>query len=273
MPRAPAEFSIVTLASGVDGMRVPVLEAEARRESAPGHMKGSSGNYAASELTAVSAADEATTIVVIEQRALNRECLSRCFGAVSGQNVLSFPTVEDWLKASDAVSASVIVLCIAGEPRAAEARQQLAQLIQAANQPPIVVLADADEPEQIIEMLHAGVRGYIPSSLPLDVAIESMRLVRAGGVFAPANSLIAARRAKENARTNRLNGNGMFTARQAAVVEALRRGKANKIIAYELNMSESTVKVHVRNIMKKLKAKNRTEVAFMTSGLLQRECI
>jgi DNA-binding NarL/FixJ family response regulator len=54
-------------------------------------------------------------------------------------------------------------------------------------------------------------------------------------------------------------------------VEALRRGKANKIIAYELNMRESTVKVHVRNIMKKLKAKNRTEVAFLTNAWAQAE--
>jgi DNA-binding NarL/FixJ family response regulator len=63
----------------------------------------------------------------------------------------------------------------------------------------------------------------------------------------------------------------MFTARQTAVVEALRRGKANKIIAYELNMRESTVKVHVRNIMKKLRARNRTEVAFMTSRLMEQD--
>jgi len=51
------------------------------------------------------------------------------------------------------------------------------------------------------------------------------------------------------------------------VVRALCRGKANKVIAYELNMCESTVKVHVRNIMKKLKAKNRTEVAVMFKSL------
>ena len=60
----------------------------------------------------------------------------------------------------------------------------------------------------------------------------------------------------------------IFTTRQAAVVEAVRQGKANKIIAYELNMRESTVKVHVRNIMKKLKAGNRTEVAYIASKLI-----
>jgi DNA-binding NarL/FixJ family response regulator len=59
----------------------------------------------------------------------------------------------------------------------------------------------------------------------------------------------------------------MFTVRQTAVVKALRQGKPNKIIAYELKMKESTVKVHVRNIMRKLKAKNRTQVAYMTNQL------
>jgi len=59
----------------------------------------------------------------------------------------------------------------------------------------------------------------------------------------------------------------MFTSRQTAVIAALRQGKQNKIIAHELNMRESTVKVHVRNIMQKLKATNRTEVAYLTNQL------
>ena len=50
-------------------------------------------------------------------------------------------------------------------------------------------------------------------------------------------------------------------------MEALRRGKPNKIIAYELNMCESTVKVHIRNIMKRLKAKNRTEAAYILTNM------
>ena len=64
---------------------------------------------------------------------------------------------------------------------------------------------------------------------------------------------------------------GMFTMRQAEVVQALRKGKANKIIAYELNLRESTVKVHIRNIMKKLKATNRTEVAYKINDLFPLE--
>ena len=53
----------------------------------------------------------------------------------------------------------------------------------------------------------------------------------------------------------------MLTERQNAVVDAVRQGKANKVIAHELNISESTVKVHLHNVMKKLRVKNRTAVA------------
>ena len=246
-------------------MHVPIQHADSRRGNSQVQKKGLSSDPDLVDLAGSEIVGEPTVIVIIEPRVLNRECLARCLGAVSNQIVLAFSTVEDWLKERDTVTASVILLGIPGAPREAEARHQLSLLMQCTNPPPIAILSDVEEPEQIIEMLHAGVRGYIPTSLPLDVAIESMRLVRAGGIFAPASSLIAVRRSRETARPARLAGSGMFTARQAAVVEALRRGKANKIIAYELNMSESTVKVHVRNIMKKLRAKNRTEVAFMTT--------
>ena len=63
-------------------------------------------------------------------------------------------------------------------------------------------------------------------------------------------------------RTASKETNQLFTPRQVAVLNQLRQGKANKIIAYELAMSESIVKVHVRNIMKKMSASNRTEAAY-----------
>jgi DNA-binding NarL/FixJ family response regulator len=60
-----------------------------------------------------------------------------------------------------------------------------------------------------------------------------------------------------------------FTQRQSQILECLRRGMANKLIAYELDMCESTVKVHIRNIMKKLNATNRTQVAYLTRGFFE----
>jgi DNA-binding NarL/FixJ family response regulator len=119
-----------------------------------------------------------------------------------------------------------------------------------------------------MKALEAGARGVIPTSLPLPVAVEAMRLVTVGGTFVPASCLTTLQRASHDTATADPAGAGIFTSRQAAVIEALRKGKANKIIAYELNMRESTVKVHVRNIMKKLKARNRTEVAYIANGMM-----
>ena len=59
-----------------------------------------------------------------------------------------------------------------------------------------------------------------------------------------------------------------MTRRELAVIQAIQQGKSNKLIAYQLNMCESTVKVHVRNIMRKLAAKNRTEVAIKAQSML-----
>jgi DNA-binding NarL/FixJ family response regulator len=60
-----------------------------------------------------------------------------------------------------------------------------------------------------------------------------------------------------------------FSPRQIQVLERLNQGKQNKVIAYELRMVESTVKVHIRHIMKKLNARNRTQVVLMTKYALQ----
>ena len=59
-----------------------------------------------------------------------------------------------------------------------------------------------------------------------------------------------------------------LTPRELSVIDLLREGKPNKLIAARLDMQESTVKVHVRNILKKLNATNRTHAAFVANRLL-----
>jgi DNA-binding NarL/FixJ family response regulator len=60
-----------------------------------------------------------------------------------------------------------------------------------------------------------------------------------------------------------------LTPRETEVLARLRQGKPNKIIAFELDISESTVKVFVRRILTKLRASNRTEVACLLRGQLE----
>jgi DNA-binding NarL/FixJ family response regulator len=61
-----------------------------------------------------------------------------------------------------------------------------------------------------------------------------------------------------------------LSARQRDVLQLLSQGETNKIIAHNLGVSESTVNVHVRNLMKMLRAHNRTQVVIFTGSLLKR---
>lgn len=208
--------------------------------------------------------------VVIERRTLIRECLTRCFHAALGTNIVSFPDVRRWIEVKEQTPASVIVLSIGGKWKNLELIEREIDLLKrTAAEVPIVLLSDAEEASQVVEALECGARGYIPTSASLSIAIEAMRLVRAGGVYAPAGSLLAA--SSQKYAGNNSGHKRMFTGRQNDVLEALCQGKANKIIAYELKLRESTVKIHVRNIMKILKAKNRTEVVYKTQGLMGRD--
>jgi DNA-binding NarL/FixJ family response regulator len=99
-----------------------------------------------------------------------------------------------------------------------------------------------------------------------ELAMEAVRFVLAGGTYAPMDCLVG--RGGIGDAPSQPSTSGLVTARELAVVRAIQKGKSNKIIAYELNMCESTVKVHVRRIMKKLNAKNRTDVAIKSQSVL-----
>jgi DNA-binding NarL/FixJ family response regulator len=209
------------------------------------------------------------SLLIIDDRALDRQCLAYCISAHKmDMDVLAFGSVDEWeRKRHDYPPLAAVLLNIGGkkigDPGVSEEVTRLSSAFEA----PVIVLADADDLPQIMKALECGAKGYIPSSVSIDVCIEAIALSMAGGIFVPASSVFAMRQALESGIPAARPLAGMFTERQAEVVEALRRGKANKIIAYELNLRESTVKVHIRNIMKKVKATNRTEVAYKIKDL------
>ena len=210
-------------------------------------------------------------IVVIDDRVLIRDCLARCLKILEPDClVATFASVSEWQgAAAQHPVPSVIVVRARFHHRNGEVNleRELTAITQPAGGVPVILISEAEDAEHVLFALDSGARGYIPTSVTLDVAVEAMRLVKAGGTFVPASSLISAKHKGDASLGANGDGSGLFTPRQAAVVDALRQGKANKRIAYELNMRESTVKVHIRNIMKKLKAKNRTEVAYLTQDL------
>lgn len=124
---------------------------------------------------------------------------------------------------------------------------------------PVVFLAEREEWAQVVRAMEIGARGYIPTSVDTRVCVEAIHLATAGGMYVPAS--MVTKPAAVDIDEDVLGE--LLTAREVEVVHAIRLGRSNKVIAYELGMSEGTVKAHVHNIMKKIGAANRTEVACM----------
>ncbi|WP_284944680.1 LuxR C-terminal-related transcriptional regulator [Acidisoma cladoniae] len=129
----------------------------------------------------------------------------------------------------------------------------------------LIMLSDLEDSHQLNTIrgaLKAGANGFISTrTTGLSMTLSAIRFVQAGGTFAPLEVLLSEPSApvaavEEPASPYRL------TARQKDVLAQLQQGRANKIIAHELGMSESTAKVHIRNIMRKMGATNRTQAAF-----------
>ncbi len=203
-------------------------------------------------------------VAIIHSSRLFRDCLRRALGAAIAVTVLDYPSVEAWSEAGSTSSRSVILIGLSGSD--SDDETELQSILSRANGASVVAMGEAEDSAYVLDLLTKGVRGYIPASLALDVSIGALQIVRAGGIFVPANCLLSMPKQVSSAPQKR--GFEMFTTKQIAVIDAIRKGKANKTIAYELNMCESTVKVHVRNIMKKMQATNRTQVAFMANKIL-----
>jgi len=211
------------------------------------------------------------TLVLIDPRVLNRECIAQSLLAHSlDMEIQECGSVEEWQNIRQSDSAPTVALLNIGNRKinTDEALEELREIVESFGPTPVVVLADNDDLSHILQVLDCGTRGYIPTSLGIRICVEAIRLASVGGTFVPVSSVLAMRQYIKPKREAAEPMAGMFTERQAQVVQALRLGKANKIIAYELNLRESTVKVHIRNIMKKIKATNRTEVAYKINKLL-----
>ena len=128
---------------------------------------------------------------------------------------------------------------------------------------PVIVLAYNNDAELARSVICHGAKAYIPVTMGFEIAIATVRFVLAGGTYAPMDCLLPRdlQRDPPGDALSQPPRTGLVTNRELAVIQAIQKGKSNKVIAYDLNLCESTVKVHVRNIMRKLKAKNRTDVA------------
>jgi DNA-binding NarL/FixJ family response regulator len=197
-------------------------------------------------------------IAVIESRTFIRECIRRSMQSAFAQPVLTYSTAVE-LEQQHLLTSAQLVIFSWGDGNTEASTNALKALSKLAPRIPVIVLASNNDAELARSAICHGAKGYIPATMGLEIAIEAVRFVLAGGTYAPVDCLLP--RDPPGDAQSEPPRTGLVTSRELAVIRAIQKGKSNMAIAYDLNMCESTVKVHVRNILKKLKAKNRTDVA------------
>jgi DNA-binding NarL/FixJ family response regulator len=203
--------------------------------------------------------DTYIALAVVDEHSFTRECITRSLQErCSLFSIVTFAACDACMQGSRVHD---IILYHSHESIASNVTAQPAISIKKLSQiAPVIVLCDVDCFESVSAAFASGARGYIPTaSTAVELAVEIIRLVKAGGTFVPASILRIRVMSGEGATSGAIAT--QFTPRQLAVLERIKLGKTNKAIAHELKMSESTVKIHLCNIMKRLKATNRTEVA------------
>ena len=202
---------------------------------------------------------------LVDSSRFGQESLAKAFAGLNPRVAIhAFAVAEDCLAMANANQDVLIYHSHATDAWDARAQQDVATLQKAFGAVPLVVMSDIADGHQAATLrsaLKGGARAFIPTrSTGISMTLAIIQFVIAGGTFAPIDLLLGD--SAEPGRATQEAPKARFTSRQAEVLSLLGRGMANKAIAHELGMSESTVKVHVRNIMRVTGATNRTQAAY-----------
>ena len=208
----------------------------------------------------------------IDRQSLSRECVCAVLAThLSEWAFQSAESIREIPKIGGSPGALLVILHThAASLSSPEVASEIRAITEAAPEGQLIILSDIGEAAEVRIAMQAGARGYVPADLPFAQAAAAIRFVGDGGTYIPACVLAAASAFQRTLQAHPMDGEGNpihFSPRQLEVLERLKQGKQNKIIAHELNMCESTVKVHIRLLMKKLKARNRTQVVLLISNM------
>jgi DNA-binding NarL/FixJ family response regulator len=237
----------------------------------------------------LNAPQKSPVLVVIERHTLVRTCiLSVLKRELTGIDVVEMATIGE-LSGVSGKDVCLIVLDTGDQPLPDPAFEDtLAQLGECCPDAAVALLSNRDDEATALAAMQRGVRGFFPTTIPVEVALAGVRLVLAGGVYRPlpivkqdeAVDVEAAKAhngAPELSIPGRVSGVSQaatdkpmssLTPREQQVLGALKLGLPNKLIAARLRLSENTVKMHIQHIMRKCSAHNRTEAVLRWSGRL-----
>ena len=129
----------------------------------------------------------------------------------------------------------------------------LDEIGKAAGDARLVIISAAENPRNIRSPLEKGASGYISKRAESKILTNALKLILEGGTYIPPLLL------NQNAGMLEKNNTKTLTNRQSQVLNLVAQGMSNKQIAYEMGVSEATVKLHINALLRSVGATNRTQ--------------
>ncbi|MEZ5797686.1 MAG: response regulator transcription factor [Paracoccaceae bacterium] len=127
----------------------------------------------------------------------------------------------------------------------------------------LTVISSEIDHGMVSSVLAAGACGYISKSLPRAEMVEAFRRMWAGETVLPEG--YEAEEAEDDEMSELIQNFATLTPQQMNILRQICRGRPNKIISYELSITEATVKTHIAAIMHKINVRNRTQAALLAN--------
>jgi two-component system nitrate/nitrite response regulator NarL len=200
---------------------------------------------------------------LIDANRLSREGLLAIL-ARDELNVVREASTLDELPARQADEPEPALILIDCGTDPARARQDLADLRNCYPSAKIVVLSGTDDPTFMVACFGASVDGLVSKNVSSAALLKSLHLIIAGERVFPSQmvSMLLSGNAHLPTSTPKLQpGAPSLSERETQILQCLVAGDSNKAIANNLHVTEATVKVHLKSILRKIQVRNRTQAA------------
>lgn len=206
--------------------------------------------------------------IIVERNEIFRQGLIGLLSQAGCLNCLGFQSIEELEEAAEPGWSSALFLVNFGREIGGVAGG-VARLKVGRPQCRVVVLSEQYSHGQILGAIKAGAAGYILTNTSGEALIKSLEIIALGEHVIPKQALqllvasepVAAEPALRIEKQRTCASFGLLSARELDVLGCVSQGMSNKVIARKCDVSEGTVKVHVRAILRKIRVKNRTEAA------------
>lgn len=204
-------------------------------------------------------------IIIADDHPLFRGALRQAVeGLFSGANIHEAGTLDEVTSGLDAHPETDLILFDLSMPGA---RGFSGLMYLRAQYPaiPLIVVSGKEDAKTVRHCMELGASGYIPKSMGIDVMRTAIEAVLDGNIWLPEEYNSDAPIDDETA--NMLTRLSTLTPQQVRVLMMLSEGLLNKQIAYELSVSEATIKAHVSAILQKLNVDSRTQAVIAAARI------